>query len=96
MCTDPGYSQFFTLIRFGWIFFVKGFQPNGISDVIKLRFAHIIQRFASAGELFIDLDRLFSHLFMCFLGAADELKILTCGDPLMPVRVKSETQKHVP
>ena len=96
MCTDPGYFQIFALIRSGWILLVKGLQPNGISDVIKLRFAHVIQRFASARELFIDLDRFFSHLFMCFLGASDELKILARCDPLMPIRVKCEPQKHVP
>ena len=75
---------------------MKRFQTNGIGDVVKLRFAHIIQSFSSPGELFIDLDCFFRHLLMCFLSAADEPEILTRGDPLMTVRVKSDPQKHVP
>ena len=81
---------------FGLLVFPERDKSHGMSNILKLFPADFIEAFASAGELFIDLNRLFGHLLVGLLSASDEPEILTGGNPLVTVRVKAESQEHFP
>ncbi len=71
----------------GLLFLLERDKPYGMSNILELFPADVIKAFAFAGELFVDLNSLFGHLLVGFLGASDELEILTGGNPLMTIRV---------
>src|SRR5438094_10305797 len=45
------------------------FQTDRLSDVVELFVTDFVEFFAFGLELFVDLDRLFRHLFVRFLAA---------------------------
>ena len=80
----------------GILFLLERDKSYGVSNIFELFPADFIEAFAFAGELFVDLNSLFGHLLVGLLSASDELEILTGGNPLMTIRVKADSQEHLP
>jgi hypothetical protein len=78
------------------LFLLEGNKPYGVSNIFELLPADVIEVLAFAGEFFVDLNRLFGHLLVGLFGAADELEILTGGNPFVTVGVQTDSQEHFP
>ena len=69
-------------------------QPNRMSDVVKLLAADFIESLAAIGELLIDFDDFFGHLLVRILRSPHQSKVRSRSDPLVTIRVKSNSQEH--
>ncbi len=65
-----------------------------MGDILKLFAAYLFQRFAFGRELLVDLDDLFGHDLMRFLGPANQSEIRASRDSFVPVRIKTHPQEN--
>jgi len=63
-------------------------QSDFPGDFVKFRPAYLVQLFAPAAELLVDLEGFLRHFLMGLLGPADERKVLPSRHSLVTVGVE--------
>src|ERR1035437_4083301 len=76
--------------------FVWTMQTDRVGNVVELLVADVLQLLACRSELLVNLDDLFRHHFVCFLGAADQSEVRAGGEALVPVRIQADAEHHRP
>lgn len=64
-------------------------QADGMGNIVKLLAANLLQRLALGRQLLVDLDDLFGHDLVRFLGPANQSEIRARRDSFVPVRIKT-------
>src|ERR1044071_4683874 len=65
------------------------FQSDCMGDVVEFLPADLVQRLALGLELLVDLDGLFGHLLVRFLGPTHQGKVGSGGDTLVSIGIQA-------